>query len=504
VSPAEAAALIGQTLAGYRITEALGSGDATSVFRATDETLEREVVVKIIPPARAAERGVTQRFRAEARRAAALLHPNLVPLYQIGEDRGYLFVTMPLFPGSLRERLAREPRLSPAEVADLGAQVAEGLAALHRGGLIHGSVRPEHILLTDDGTPLLSAFGVTRQKLIPAGVRLEDAPTQPRLDTRAWQYASAEQFRNGEIDVRSDVYSLGVVLYEALTGASPHALSPNPVLAERQFEEPVATPSAVNAAVPSALDATVLRALAYNPADRFPDARSFAEALDPDLDIAKQPTMARLPAREITFTDTMPSLSLPRWPWRFDGGPEGTSTSRRWALLAAACLLLVSLLGVAAFFIRNGLADASQNTPAVSTDTPTFALATNTALPTETSRPTATATSPPVPTNTPRPTATATKPPTPVINVSPATISITGGACSGGASRMITLSTTNASTLNWSIPGTTYTYTPQSGTVSSAAFVTVNVTKVTASGSFSIISTDANVSPSTVQVTCSP
>jgi beta-lactam-binding protein with PASTA domain/tRNA A-37 threonylcarbamoyl transferase component Bud32 len=253
----------------YRLVSALGSGASAHVFLAEDVSLQRRVAVKVLQPALAADESFLKRFRAEARSAASLNHPHVLRVFDWGEDTdGPYLVLEYLLGGSLRDMLDRGFRLSPAQAAQLGAQVAQGLAYAHARGLVHRDIKPANLLFDEEGRVRIADFGVAR-------ALAEAAWTEPAgAMVGTARYASPEQAQAQRVDGRSDVYSLALVLYECLTGEVPFTA-----------DTTVATLMArVGAGLPQhpalgALDGVLARAAAPEAADRF-DAAEIAARLE--------------------------------------------------------------------------------------------------------------------------------------------------------------------------------------------------------------------------------
>jgi hypothetical protein len=276
----EARSLIGQTLGEYRLQSVLGVGGMATVYRAWDLTLEREVAVKVLPASLADDSEYVWRFRAEAKRVAALNHPHIVPIYAFGEERGHLYHVMPVLGASLRDRLLQEGPLPPDEAVHLVQQIASALGAAHALGLVHRDVKPGNILLDAEGNALLTDFGIARPltELIQAGVARTLAKTGLPIGTP--EYMAPEQLRGvSSLDQRVDVYALGAVLYELVTGTLPHEAASPYEVAALALSAPIVPPSQRNPAVWPALDQVVLKALAREATDRYPDMHSFSAAL---------------------------------------------------------------------------------------------------------------------------------------------------------------------------------------------------------------------------------
>ncbi len=246
---------IGSTLAGYRLDELIARGGMGVVYRATQLALDRPVALKVIASHLAAKQDFRDRFLRESRLAARLDHPGVVPVYDAREEDGELIVAMRLVAGGdLKTRIAREGPLPPKRAIDLLAQVAAALDAAHTAGIVHRDVKPHNILLEGDHA-YLSDFGLAKA-LGDSGVLRETSIVGTA------EYMSPEQWRGADVGPAADVYSLGCVLYEAVTGIAPFA---------RQAGD--AEPR-----MPRGLDAVIERAVAKDPADRYPSAGALIEA----------------------------------------------------------------------------------------------------------------------------------------------------------------------------------------------------------------------------------
>jgi serine/threonine-protein kinase len=238
------------------------------VYRATDLRLRREVAVKLLPPNLAADALVARRFETEARRVAAISHPNLVTIYDVGEDLGDPFYVMEVIEGETLEQLVRrEPELPVPAVARLTAEIAGALDALHADHLVHRDVKPANILMSRDGHAHLADFGLVRGE--------PDGMTAPGIAVGTLSYLAPELLRGEDATAASDTYALGAVAYRALTGSLPYAARTVANLVEAQALPPAA-PSTLRPELSGDVDAAVLRAL--GPQDRRPTATDFASA----------------------------------------------------------------------------------------------------------------------------------------------------------------------------------------------------------------------------------
>ncbi len=261
----------------YRIERELGRGGMATVYLALDLKHDRRVALKVLRPELAAVLGA-ERFIREITTTANLRHPHILPLYDSGEADGLLFYVMPFVEGeSLRARLDRERQL-PLDVAlRIAREVADALSYAHARGLIHRDIKPENILL-DSGHALVADFGVALAVETAGGERM----TRTGVSVGTPQYMSPEQAAaERAIDARSDVYALGAVTYEMLTGEPPFQGATAQVVVAKALTEKPTLPSTVRDTVTPALDAAVMKALAKLPADRFATAEAFAAGLGP-------------------------------------------------------------------------------------------------------------------------------------------------------------------------------------------------------------------------------
>jgi hypothetical protein len=282
----------GQRLGHYRIDGTIGRGGMGTVYRATDTRLEREVAIKVLPAEVTADVERRQRFRQEALLAAAFNHPNIATVHDVGEQERVTFIVMELVRGeSLRRLIGCQP-LDIGRAIDIATGIAAGLARAHREGVLHRDLKPDNVVLTDDGVPKILDFGLG--KLIgdvdpQDGGPLAEAPTatvqsSPHL-TRAGQvigtlaYMSPEQVHGRPVDARSDVFSFGVLLYEMLSGTRPFAGESNLDTAAAILRDDPAPLGELRRDVPSGLRAVVARCLEKAPERRFASGQELHDAL---------------------------------------------------------------------------------------------------------------------------------------------------------------------------------------------------------------------------------
>ena len=262
--------------AAYSLQRELGGGGMARVFVAEERALGRQVVLKVVRP-EIAEAVSIERFRRETQLAARLQHPHIVPLLGAGEAGGFLYYTMPLIEGeSLRARLASEGQLPVAEAVRLARESAEALAYAHARGIVHRDIKPDNILLSD-AHALVTDFGIARAVRSDGAERL----TSVGIVVGTPAYMSPEQASGeAEVDGRSDIYSLGCVLYEMLAGEPPFTGPTVQAIIARRFTERAPSLRAVRPSIAPAIDRVIATAMATLPADRFANATELARALD--------------------------------------------------------------------------------------------------------------------------------------------------------------------------------------------------------------------------------
>ncbi len=298
-------------IAGYRIESEIGRGGMGVVYLATQTFPERKVALKLLSPDLASDPAFRERFVRESNAAASIEHPNIVPVYGAGESDGQLYLAMRYVEGTdLHSLLVREGRLSIERASRICGQVAEALEAAHERGLVHRDVKPANILLDAADRAYLSDFGLIRRN------RIETDLTETGRFMGTIDYVAPEQIRGEQLDGRADIYSLGCVLYECLTGAPPFSRDSEVATIYAHLQDPPPLPSAVRDDVPAELDAVAVKAMATRPDDRFATAGEMAQAL------------------------------------RAGGGPPGTGPRRRRAAVAiagvAAAVVVALVVGILA------------------------------------------------------------------------------------------------------------------------------------------------------------
>jgi serine/threonine protein kinase/Tol biopolymer transport system component len=274
--------MIGQTISHYRILEKLGEGGMGAVFRAHDTTLDRDVAIKILPPDIAEDPQYLARFEQEAKTVATLSHPNIMAIFEFGCDQGQSFAVMELLKGeTLSERLLERP-LPLRKAVDLSVQIAEGLAAAHERGVVHRDLKPANIFITTEGHAKILDFGLARlERGLSALTRsaTEVLLTEPGTVLGTVTYMSPEQARGESVDARSDIFSLGAVLYEMFTGSCPFARSSAAETIGAILHDEPRSIHEKDHSLPESLNRFVLHCLEKEPGDRFQSARDLAFAL---------------------------------------------------------------------------------------------------------------------------------------------------------------------------------------------------------------------------------
>ena len=254
----------------YAIVKHLARGGMADVYEAEDTLLNRSVAVKVLHANFASDEAFVARFRREAQAAANLSHPNIVAIYDWGKDEGTYFMVMELIRGrTLREILRTEGAILPRRAAEIASEAAAALSVAHQHGVFHRDIKPGNIMITDDGTVKVTDFGIARA--------LDDSEELTRTGAviGTATYFSPEQAQGLPADERSDVYSLGIVLYEMLAGKPPFTGESPVAVAYQHVSEPALPPDAVNPDVPRELAAVVEHAIQKNPDDRYQTAEAF-------------------------------------------------------------------------------------------------------------------------------------------------------------------------------------------------------------------------------------
>ncbi|MGB9590206.1 MAG: serine/threonine protein kinase [candidate division WOR-3 bacterium] len=272
----------------YRVLERLSSGGMAVVYRAEHAFLRKPVAIKVLPKQFSDDPAFVKLFLREAETSAQLDHPNIVKIFDFGNENGLLFIVMQFIPGVTLDKILRERgRLSPPETLLYAYQLLSALAYAHNKGVIHRDVKPSNLLCTDDGKAYLFDFGIA---VLGEAVRQQKATVTPGTP----DYMSPEQLR-GRADVRSDIYSVGVVLYEMLTGRVPFKDESILNLQLKIIKDPPPLPSSFGISIPGSLEKVVLKCLSKLPSDRYQSAYDLFRVLS-SLGIVNPPSWIEVEA----------------------------------------------------------------------------------------------------------------------------------------------------------------------------------------------------------------
>jgi eukaryotic-like serine/threonine-protein kinase len=343
--------MVGRVVGSYRIVEKIGEGGMGAVYRAVDEMLEREVAIKAIRPELAREPEIVERFRAEAKILARAHHPAIATIYSFFHDGGELFLAMEYVRGrTLSEVLAAGALPWRRAVALLGTAL-DGIEQAHRAGIIHRDLKPDNLMLTEADTLKVMDFGIAR---MPGSSHL----TRTGLLIGTLRYVAPEQIRGEEVDRRTDLYALGVVLYQMLTGRVPFDGPTDFLILKAQLEDPPPPPNSVVPEIPAWLDRIVLKALAKAPADRFQTVEELRIHLAgqgslPVEATQELPTVVLPPRPAAVASPETVETDRPRQPPGTSYRPMREAGGKRGLLIAVVTVALLAL-GLTVFLLGIG------------------------------------------------------------------------------------------------------------------------------------------------------
>jgi len=346
----------GEILGGrYEIIELLGSGGMARVYRAHDPRLGRDVAVKVLSDRYSADPTFVERFRREASAAAQLNHPNIVQVFDRGEAGGAYFIVMEHLPGpDLKSIIRRNGPLAPLEAIDNALQILAALAVAHRNDVIHRDVKPQNVIRSHDGQLKVTDFGIAR-----AGAQSDVTEAGSVIGTA--QYLSPEQARGGEVTPASDCYSLGIVLYEMLTGRVPFDGERPVVIAMKQINEPPVDPRVFEPGIPQELEDVVLKSLAKRPSERYRSAEEFSAALLRVRAGLEGATGATIPLTAVSGSDQTRVMEAPAKAPR-PVPPVDEPPRRSMTPFVVGLLVVLALLAVGAFALLSGGGDGDRVT----------------------------------------------------------------------------------------------------------------------------------------------
>src|SRR6266699_3182578 len=313
--------LLGTTFGNYKILAPLGQGGMAHVYRARQENLDREVAVKVLPPWYAADRNFVVRFNLEARLIARLSHPNIVTVHDFNESNGHLYIVMQLVDGGTLKQIldTSHDAVSAAgtsfplpgtmdvlEANRIFQQLASALTYAHEKGIIHRDIKPVNVLMDRSGRPILSDFGIAKVLAGSSGL------TRPGAGVGTPEYMSPEQCKGEEVDGRADIYALGVMLFEALTGRTPFVGDNYPALAHSHIYEEPPDPRIFNRHISLPLQNIMLRALQKKPEHRYQHTSEMAKALERAVQAGDNYTEQTIRPASIDRTPTSPIYLCPK------------------------------------------------------------------------------------------------------------------------------------------------------------------------------------------------
>ena len=359
--------LTGRQLGPYQIVAPLGEGGMAAVFRAYQPGMERYVALKILPRHFADDPEFAARFQREARILAQLQHPHILPVFDYGQVEGYSFIVMPFVPsGTLTDSIQGQPLPLP-RIRQVISQVGDALSYAHGRGLVHRDVKPSNVLIDESGNCLLTDFGLAR--MVEASVNLTAIGTL--MGTPA--YMSPEQGSGSKIDSRSDIYSLGIILYEMATGRVPYRAETPVAVVVMHTSAPLPLPRSVNPDLPEAVERVILKALARNPDDRYQTAEDLVAALK--RAIPETPMVTSKPEPRVTprpkpiHRGASPTLVAPP-----AGGAIAPSAPTRripgWAW--ASAVLLLGLMAAGGMFLASRIKTRLESAAALIPPHPTI------------------------------------------------------------------------------------------------------------------------------------
>jgi pSer/pThr/pTyr-binding forkhead associated (FHA) protein/tRNA A-37 threonylcarbamoyl transferase component Bud32 len=337
---------LGSVFAGCRVEEVIGHGDMGVVYRAEELALQRRVALKLILPEHFRDERFRERFRRESSIAAAIDHPNVIPIFDAGDEDGVLFITMRIVEGTdMRALIAAEGRIEPLRAARIVRQVGAALDAAHARGMLHRDVKPPNVLLAREDHVYLSDFGLAKRAASVGGLT-----RQGSIVARA-EYVAPEQILNERVDARADIYALGCLLFEALTGEAPFARWKDGPEALAHLDAPRPSPVELCPDLPREFDDVVRRAMAKDPNERYPSAGDLGQAALVAAGGLRRarPWSVVATGEAAPFTDEQTAEALaaaPRAPAP-EGAEAGRADTLRWAI-ALVALAIVAVGMVAA------------------------------------------------------------------------------------------------------------------------------------------------------------
>ncbi len=335
--------LIGQMLGNYQVIEQIGLGGMATVYKAYQASMDRFVAIKVLPRQLAEDPTFIGRFEQEARTLAKLEHKHILPVHDFGTQEGYTYLVMRYVgSGTLKDRIKDAP-LPLQDAVDYLTQIAGALGYAHERGVIYRDVKSSNVLIGDENHAYLTDFGIAK---LAAGPTNQFTGTGAIIGTPA--YMSPEQCAGMPVDARSDLYSLGIVLYEMLTGRVPFDAETPVAVVFKHMQEPLPSPRALNPAIPEAVEQVVLRALAKNPDERYQTARDMSDALRDAMTSISEKRTAGLRVPPIPLDTTLPSATQ-----KIEPSVPVSTRKIRWLLPVGLLLIAAVVIGGIVLFSGN-------------------------------------------------------------------------------------------------------------------------------------------------------
>ena len=327
--------LTGKQFGQYQIVAPLGEGGMAAVYKAYQPAMERFVAIKVLPRHMASSEEFIARFRREARMLAQLQHPHILPVFDYGEANNYPYIVMPFVSSGTLAELLHKQRLPLIQVRQILTQIGDALSYAHGHGMIHRDIKPSNVLIDELGNCLLTDFGLARMAEVSTNLTASGAV----MGTPA--YMSPEQGAGSNIDQRSDIYSLGIVLYEMVTGRVPYTAETPVAVVFKHIQDPLPSIRKFNPNLPEAVELVLLKALAKNAADRYQTAQDFVRALQMSIqDTSENQTAVPEYSASTKTTKTIVPV-------------EEVQVRNKW-LLPSGILIGVAILAVGVFWASGG------------------------------------------------------------------------------------------------------------------------------------------------------
>ncbi len=347
---------VGETIGPYKIVAQIGQGGMATIFKAYQSNLDRYVALKVMHPALKEDRSFVMRLQREATVIAKLSHPNIVAVHDFREYEGIPFLVLQYIEGKTLKEVLQQQKLNTQQILNIICPVADALSYAHARGVLHRDVKPSNILIDNEGHVYLSDFGLAR--IAQSG---ESTASQDMM-IGSPHYLSPEQAKSEPVDVRTDVYSLGVVLYEMFVGRVPFKAETTYATILAHINDPPPLPRSLNPRVPPAVEQVLLKALAKNPNERYPTVREMMRALENavrgprevDEPAAPIPLIEYKPSPDVVTPSPQARVATPPAP----AAPRATQ-SRRWlpmAIVSSVLIIILACLGLGALVLLPGLA----------------------------------------------------------------------------------------------------------------------------------------------------